>query len=233
VISLEKAVIAKLTKNGLKFEILVDPVKAVEVKTGKEIALEELIASEEIFEDSKKGLRASGANIGKAFGTNDMNKIAYIIVKEGDVQITTEQRKAMLEEKTKAIANTISKRGVNPQTGLPHPADRVLRAMEQARVRIDIEKRAEDQIEEVLTKIQSIIPIKFEKVQIAIKIPPSFAGKAAGIIRGFGTLVKEEWARDGSYICLIEIPAGMQPDVYTRLNDLTHGQAEVKVYKKI
>ena len=232
-ISLEKAVIAKLTKNGLKFEILVDPVKAMEVKTGKEIALEDLIASEEIFEDSKKGLRASGVNINKTFGTNDMNKIAYTIVKEGDVQITTEQRKAMLEEKTKAIANTISKRGVNPQTGLPHPADRVLRAMEQAKVRINIEKRAEEQIEEVLTKIQSIIPIKFEKVQIAVKIPPSFAGKASGIIRGFGTLVKEEWARDGSYICLIEIPAGMQPDVYNRLNDLTHGQAEVKVYKKI
>lgn len=231
-ISLEKAVIAKLTKNGLKFEILVDPVKAMDVKTGKEIALEELIASEEIFEDSKKGLRASAVNINKAFGTNDLNKIAFIIVKEGDVQITTEQRKAMLDEKTKAIANIISKRGVNPQTNMPHPADRVLRAMEQAKVRIDLEKRVEEQIDGVLEKIQSIIPIRFEKIQIAIKIPPSFAGKACGIIRGFGSLIKEEWAKDGSYICLIEIPAGMQPDVYNRLNDLTHGQAEVKVFKK-
>ena len=232
-ISLEKAVIAKLTKNGLKFEILVDPVKAMDLRAGKEIALEELIASEEVFEDSKKGLRASAVNIGKAFGTNDLKKISYVIVKEGDVQITTEQRKAMLDEKTKAIANTISKRGVNPQTNLPHPADRVLRAMEQAKVRIDLEKRVEEQIDEVLTKIQSIIPIKFEKVQLAIKIPPSFAGKAGNTVRSFGTLAKEEWAKDGSYICLIEIPAGMQPDVYNRLNDLTHGQVEVKVIKKI
>lgn len=231
-ISLEKAVIAKLTKNGLKFEILVDPVKAMDVRMGKEIALEELIASEEIFEDSKKGLRASTVNINKAFGTNDLNKIAFTIVREGDVQITTEQRKAMLDEKTKAIANIISKRGVNPQTNLPHPADRILRAMEQAKVRIDLEKRVEEQIDEVSTKIQIVIPIKFEKVQLAIKIPPSFAGKAGSVVRSFGTLIREEWAKDGSYIGLIEIPAGMQPDVYNRLNDLTHGQVEVKVFKK-
>jgi len=233
VISLDKAVIAKLTKNGLKFEILVDPVKAMDVRTGKEIALEELIASEEIFEDSKKGLRASTVNINKAFGTNDLNKIAFTIVKDGDVQITTEQRKAMLDEKTKAIANIISKRGVNPQTNLPHPADRILRAMEQAKVRIDLEKRVEEQIDEVSTKIQIVIPIKFEKVQLAIKIPPSFAGKSGSVVRSFGTLIREEWAKDGSYIGLIEIPAGMQPDVYNRLNDLTHGQVEVKVFKKV
>jgi len=232
-ISLEKAVIAKLAKNGLKFEILVDPVKAMDLRTGKEIALEELIASEEIFEDLKKGLRASDANISKAFGTNDLKKIVFTIVKEGDVQITTEQRKAMLDEKTKAIANIISKRGVNPQTNFPHPADRILRAMEQSKVRIDLEKRVEEQIDEVLTKIQTVIPIKFEKVQLAIKIPPSFAGKSGSVVRSLGTIIREEWAKDGSYICLIEIPAGMQPDVYNRLNDLTHGQVEVKVFKKI
>jgi len=232
-ISVEKAVIARLTKSGEKFEILVDPEKALDVKTGKEIALEELLASDEIYEDVKKGLRVSGENVNKAFGTNDLKKIVYTIIKEGDVQITTEQRKQMLEEKTKAIANIIAKRGVNPQTGLPHPAERILRAMEQAKVRIDLEKRIEEQIDEVLNTIQSIIPIKFERIQIAIKIPPSFAGKASNIVRSFGTLLKDEWAKDGSYICLIEIAAGIQQEVYDRLNNLTHGQVEVKIVKKL
>jgi len=232
-ISLEKAVIARLTKAGLKFEIWVDPEKAMELKTGKEIPLEDLIASEEIYEDIKKSLKASSVNINKAFGTNEIAKIAYAIVKEGEVQITTEQRREMLEERTKAIANLISKRGVNPQSGMPHPADRILRAMEQAKVRVVLEKRVEEQVDDVLEKIQSIIPIKFEKMQIAIKIPSSFAGKACGPVRNFGSLLKEEWAKDGSYICLIEIPAGIQQEVYNRLNDLTHGQVEVKAIKKI
>ena len=232
-ISVEKAVIARLTKSGEKFEILVDPEKAIDLKTGKEIVLEDLLASEEIYEDAKKGLRASNENVNKAFGTNDLKTIVYTIIKEGDVQITTEQRKNMLEEKTKAIANIIAKRGVNPQTGLPHPAERILRAMEQAKVRIDLERRIEEQIDEVLKTIQTVIPIKFERIQVAIKIPPSFAGKASNIVRSFGTLLKDEWAKDGSYICLIEIPAGIQQEVYDRLNNLTHGQVEVKIVKKV
>lgn len=232
-ISLEKAVIAKMTKGGLRFEIFVDPVKSMDFKCGREVAVEDLIASEEIFEDSSKGLRASGANLNKTFGTNDIKKIAFVILKDGEVQITTEQRRQMLEEKTKAIASIISKRGVNPQSGLPHPADRILRAMEQSKVRIELEKRTEDQIDGVLEKIKSVIPIKFEKMQIAIKIPSSFAGKSASVVRSLGTLLKEEWASDGSYIGLLEIPSGLQQEVYTRLNDLTHGQAEIKVIKKI
>lgn len=231
-ISLEKAVIAKLIKSGEKFEILVDPEKALKVKSGKDVPLEELIASEEIYEDSKKGLRSSDEKINKVFGTNDLNIIVKRIIREGDVQITTEQRKQMLEEKKKAIVNIISKRGVNPQTGLPHPPDRILRAMDEAKVRIDLEKRIEEQIDSVLESIQKVIPIKFEKIQIAIKVPPSFAGKASNIIRNFGTLLKEEWSKDGSYVCLIEIAAGIQQEIYDRLNSLTHGQVEVKIVKK-
>jgi len=232
VISVEKAVIARLTKSGEKFEILVDPEKALDLKTGKEVAIEDVIASEEVYEDSRKGLRAASEKVSKAFGTNDLKIIVNKIIKEGEVQITTEQRKQMLEEKTKAIVNIISKRGVNPQTGLPHPPDRILRAMEQAKVRIELEKRVEEQVDNVLKSLQTVIPIKFEKIQLAIKIPPEFSGKAGSTVRSFGTLIKEEWKGDGSYFCLIEIPAGIQQDIYDRLNNLTRGQVEVKVFKK-
>ena len=232
-ISVEKAVIARLTKSGEKFEILVDPERALELRMGKDIALDDLIASEEIYEDSKKGLRASKENINKTFGTNDINIIVKTIIKEGEVQLTTDQRRQMLEEKTKAIASIISKRGINPQTNIPHPADRILRAMEQAKVKVELEKRVEEQVDTVIKGIQSIIPIKIERIQLAIKIPPSFAGKASNILRSFGTLLKEEWAGDGSLMSLIEIPAGIQQEVYDRLNNLTHGQVEVKIVKKV
>jgi ribosome maturation protein SDO1 len=231
-ISLEKAVIAKIAKGNEKFEILVDPEKAMEFRTGKDFPVEELIASEEIFEDIGKGTRAPAEKIGKAFGTTDMSIVAKKIIKEGEVQITTEQRKRMLEDKTKAIASIISKRGVNPQSGVPHPIDRIQRVMEQAKVRVDLNKRVEDQLESVLEAIQKVIPIKFEMLQIAVKIPPEFAGRAGSVVRSLGTLIKEDWAGDGSYIGLVEIPAGMQTEVYDRLNNLTHGQVEVKVIKK-
>jgi ribosome maturation protein SDO1 len=231
-ISLEKAVIARLSKGGKKFEVLVDPDKALEMKAGKDFPLDDFAASMEIFEDSKKGKRASDEDINSVFGTTDPEIIIKKIVKEGDVQLTTDQRNTMLEEKTKAIASIISKRGVNPQTNLPHPLERVLRAMKQAKVKIDLEKRTEEQLKRVQKEIQTILPLKFEKVQLAIKIPPQFAAKSSSIIRNFGSLLKEEWASDGSYIALIQVPAAIQQEIYDRLNSLTHGQVELKIVKK-
>lgn len=232
-ISVEKAVIAKMVKFGNKFEILVDPDKSLEVKMGKDIPLDQLIASEEVYEDSKKGLRASSENINKAFGTTDINTIAKIIIKEGDVQLTTDQRRQMAEDKKKALASIISKRGINPQTNLPHPLDRILRAMDQAKVKVELDKRVEEQVDSAVKALQKVMPLKIEKLQIAIKITPQFAGKAGNIIRSFGTLLKEDWASDGSLISLIEIPAGIQQEVYDRLNNLTRGQVEVKIVKKV
>jgi ribosome maturation protein SDO1 len=139
----------------------------------------------------------------------------------------------MVEDKRKAIASIISKRGINPQTNLPHPMERIMRAMDEAKVKVELDKRVEEQIDSAITALQKVMPLRIEKVQIAIKITPQFAGKASNIIRSFGTLLKEEWASDGSLLSLIEIPAGIQQEVYDRLNNLTHGQVEVKIVKKV
>ena len=227
-ISVEDAVIARITKGGEKFEILVDPRKALKVRGGKEIPLDELIVSEEVYEDSGKGLRVSEDKINKAFGTNDFKTIAYKIIKQGDVQLTTEQRKEFAERKKKKITNIIAKQGINPQNCLPHPVERIENAMEQAKVKIALDSSAEEQVESVLKQIQSIIPIKFETIRLSIKVPAEFAGKSSGKIRQFGKIIKEEWKGDGSYSCMIEIPGGLQQDIYDKLNDLTRGQFEVK-----
>ena len=100
-VSVEKAVIAKLMKSGQKFEILVDPVLALEVRQGKEVSANALLAVPEVFEDVKKGTRPAGALVIKTFGSNDILLVARKIIKEGEVQLTTEQRHKMMEEKTK------------------------------------------------------------------------------------------------------------------------------------
>ncbi len=227
-VSVDKAVIARLMKAGKKFEILVEPELAVSVKGGKEIPADDLLAVPEVFEDVGKGTRVPAADVNKFFGTSDIQKIAEKIIRDGDVQLTTEQRNKMLEEKTKAVTAIIARNGINPQTGAPHPQDRILRAMEQARARVVLEKSAEEQVDGILKLIQPIIPIRFEKISVAIKIPAEHAGRAAGIIRNFGTPSREEWAGDGSYMAVVEIPAGMQTELFDKLNSLTHGEAVVK-----
>jgi ribosome maturation protein SDO1 len=231
-VSVEKAVIARLTKAGKKFEILVDPALALEVKAGRDIALDELLAVPEVYEDARKGLRAGAAALNSAFGTSKIEIIAPQIIRQGEVQLTTEQRRAMLEERTKAIAALLAAQGVDPRTGAPHPPERILRAMQEAKVRIDINKRAEEQVDAVRRAIEPIIPIKFERVEIAVKVPPEYAARAIGIVRAFGKPSKEEWTADGSYLAALQITAGMRTKLYERLNTLTRGTAQIKIIKK-
>lgn len=231
-VSVDKAVIAHIKKAGVLFEILVDPDKALEFKKGKEYAMENILAVNHVYTDSKKGEKAGEKELEKAFGTTDVFKIAAEIVRHGDVQLTTEQRRKMHEEKYRQIADIISKQGINPQNNLPHPPNRIMNAMEQAHVNVDPFKPAQDQVNDVLVKIQPIIPIRFEKVEVAVRIPIEHAGKAAAVVRHLAPIKKEEW-QERYWIALIEIPAGMQADIFSRLNEITGGQAEVKVLKKV
>lgn len=231
-VSVEKAVIARITKAGQRFELLVDPEKAMEVKGGRAVPIEQLLAAPDVFEDARKGSRVQADKLNKAFGTNRLEDIAVKIIHEGEIQLTTEQRRHMTEERTKAVASLISRQGVDPRTGAPHPPERVLRAMEQAKVRIDPEKPAEQQVESVLKAIAPIIPIRSERTTVAIKIPAEHASRAAGVIRNFGSPSREEWAGDGSYMAVLEMPAGLQTELYDKLNALTKGAAQIKVLKR-
>ncbi len=86
-------------------------------------------------------------------------------------------------------------------------------------------------VKEVMKKIRPIIPIRFEEVNIAVKIPSQYAAKSYGEIASFGSLQKQEWQDDGSWITVVKIPAGMQDNFYNLVNRLTKGEAETKLLR--
>ncbi|MCQ8897977.1 MAG: ribosome assembly factor SBDS [Hadesarchaea archaeon] len=228
-VKLEEAVVARFSSQGLDFEILVDPELAMAFREGKKVEIRNLLAVEKIFKDARKGEVASRDSLLKVFGTEEVEKVVGQILLRGKIQLTTEQRRKMREEKLKQIVSLIARRAINPQTGLPHPPSRVEEAVRMAKVGIDEFKTAEEQLPAVLKAIQSILPLKFEMRKIALKIPPSYAGKALHAIRGMAEVKKEEWLSDGSLLLLVELPAGLQPEFFDRVNDLTKGEAQIKV----
>jgi ribosome maturation protein SDO1 len=230
-VSLDKAVIARLSRSGEEFEIFVDSEKALGFKKGREYSMENLLAANGIFKDAKKGDRASSSELEKAFGTTDIFEVAKVIIMEGEVQLTTEQRRKHVEEKKLQIADIISKQGINPQTKLPHPAKRILNAMDEAHVSIDPFKPADEQVKAVLEAIREIVPISFETIEIAVKIPVDHAGRASSTMHSIAPVKSEEWKSDAWY-AVIEIPAGRQNEIYEKLNDLTSGNVEVKVISR-
>jgi len=227
--SLGNAVIARLNTHGSTFEVLVDPDLALDFKRGEDVDISKVLAAETIFKDSKKGERASEEHMREIFETEAPLEIAVKIIKKGEIQLTTDQRRKMLEEKKRKIATHIARNGINPQTGAPHPPSRIEKAMEEAKVRIDLAKTAEEQVSKVLKALRPIIPIKFEEKSIAVKVPGQYAAKSFPIVKSYGDVKKEEWLKDGSWVFLIDIPAGMMEKFFGDLNALTKGEIETKI----
>lgn len=227
--SLEKAVIARLTIGDNHFEILVDPKAAADLIDGKEIDIMSSLAVDEVFKDARKGERASEEAIQKCFGTTDIAEVAKQIILRGNIQLTTEQRHEMQKRKFNQIVEIIAKNAMDPRTKAPHPRKRIELAIEEAGVHIDPFKPVDQQVKEVVEKIRPILPISMEQVRISVKIPATHIGKAYGLVRSFGTLIKEEWQSDGSWVGVIQIPAGLQTEFYDKINDITKGNVETKL----
>ncbi len=230
-IDINKAVIARLKKGGENFEILVDCDKAIEFKSGK-AELEDALASDKIYKDAKKGERAKENEMHKLFDTEDNKEIIIQILKKGEIQLTVEHRNKLREEKRKKIINLIHRNAVDSKTGLPHPPNRIEKAITEARVNVDEFKSAEAQVEDVLDKIRRILPIKFVVKEVGIRIPAKFSSSSYGVVKQFGKILDEKWGNDGSLNLVVEIPGGLQDEFFDKLNNLTHGEVESKVIKE-
>ncbi len=231
-IPLEKAIIVKYEKGDHRFEILVDPEKAWEIKEKKDITLignlDDILASPDVYKDARKGERASESELKEHFNSEDKKYIIFRIITDGTLHLTTDQKRKMQEEKRKQIVAIIATQAIDPTTNLPHPVSRIERAMEEAGVHIDPLKPAERQVDEIVNKLRPIIPIKIARARIEVRIPPEHASRVYGYLKQLKP-VKTDWKNDGSLEAVIEIPAGMQTEVFEKLNSMTHGN----VYSKL
>ncbi len=230
-VRLEEAVPARLKTHGTTFEVLVEPDGALALKRGDEVSLEDILAVEDIFENASRGDRSAEEDLIKAFGTTDVLVIAKAIITKGEISLTAEQRKRFIENKRRQVIEVIARNAINPQTRTPHPPGRIDQAMTEARVNIDPSKSTDELVKIAMKAIRPLIPIRFEEVEVAVKVPADYAPKAYGEISGFGKVTREAWQNNGSWIGVVQIPAGMQDDFYSLVNRLTKGEAETKLLK--
>lgn len=232
-VSLDDAVIARYDTSGERFEVLVDPKMVWKIRNkedlGEDFDILNYLAIDTVFTDSNKGIRASSESMLKVFNNTEIDKISLDIITKGEIQLTTEQRKEMMENKRKQIVNTIARNAINPKTKTPHPPQRIELAISEAKISIDPFKPVDAQVQLILKKLQPIIPIRFEMIILAIRLSGEDYGKCYGDIKNFGKITKEEWQKDGSWIGLLELPAGMQSDFYDKINSKTKGNSEIKI----
>jgi ribosome maturation protein SDO1 len=225
----ENYTIARLTKENEHFEILVKPDKALDYRTGKTSRITEVLATEIIFADANKGTKVSEEQMNKAFETTDPLKIADEILKKGTLQLTTEQRRKMVEDKRRQVIDFISRQAVDPKTNLPHPPLRIENAMGQIRYIIDAHKPVEEQARDIVKLLRPILPLKIEQMSVVVRVPAEYSARAYGSIKNFGEIKKEEWRADGSWYGIIEMPAGAYASFLNKLGTVTKGTGETKI----
>lgn len=225
------AVVVGIKKGHLRFELFVDPDLAFRYRRGENIPLEDILKSYDIYEDAKRGEHATDSLVKDAFGSDEIFDIAPEIIKQGEFKLTHEQRVQLVEEKIEAIIDNLSKRAMNPQTGHPHPPDRIRQAMEEAKVRIDPFIGIDEQIPSVVKALRVIIPISFESVKLQITIPAAYSGKGYNMVSTTSVIKSEIWNPDGSWTGLVEIPAQKRQELYDELNKLTKGQIRIEVVR--
>jgi ribosome maturation protein SDO1 len=230
-IPLDHAVVARIESHGERFEILVDPDIAAKIRQGNSIEIEDAVAALYIFENASQAEKASDESLKKAFGTISFQEIATKIITKGEIHLTAEQRRAMIAEKRRQVIFFIARNAINPQTGHPHPPQRIEMAMEEAKVNIDPFHTLEELVKDTMKLLRPLIPIKFEEVKVAVHIPADYAPRAYGEIQSAATIDKQEWQKDGSWICVVTIPAGIQNEFYDLINKISRGEAETKLIK--
>lgn len=226
-VDVDKAVIARLKKGDHIFEVLVGCEEALAFREDR-LDLDEVLAAEDIYKDVKKGQHANEHELKKFFGSSDKKKVVEVIIREGEIQLTTEYKNKLREEKKKQIARLIARGAINPKTGNPHPIDRILSVMDEIKVKIDEFKLAEDQVFTVIKSLREVLPITYEIREILFIIPGEFTGKCYSILKRSCTILKEDWRGNELYIT-VEVPASLQVELYDELNDIAHGRIESKV----
>ena len=211
-VSLDDAVLARMEKGGKRYEVLVDPSMVEAYKEDPaSVDINDFLAMDEVFHDARGGERPTEEAIQNTFETQDIAQITSIILDKGSIQLTTAQRKAMVEAMRQKIIHHIHTQAVDPKTKAPHPKTRLELALEESRYSVDPFKRLEEQVKDAIARLKPFIPLSFETIRLAFKVPGSAYGGISQLLRAYQQ--KEGWLEDGSWACVVELPAGMKGEL--------------------
>jgi ribosome maturation protein SDO1 len=213
-------VISKLRVEGKIFEILVDLDKAIEFKKTGKGNFSEILETDVIFLDSKKGMRASGKDLMECFKTEDVNEIAARIIKNGDTQIPLEYKEKERDARFKQVVDFFVRNAVDPKSGRPYTPERIEKSLDEAGVSLT-SKPVDSQLNEITSKLKVVLPLKIETKKVQLTIPVTYTGQVYEMLQGYKE--SEEWLSNGDLKVIVNIPVGFQMEFYDKLNAITHG----------
>lgn len=146
-------------------------------RSGVEKDLQEVLQSNTIFLNVSKGNVAAEKDLVAAFGTDDLNAIAQLILEKGELQVSAKEREHEADNKFKDIACVIAEKCINVETKRPFPVGTIEQCLRDIHFSIHPTKSAKQQALEAIRELEKTLPIQRASMRLRILLPTK-VGKA-------------------------------------------------------
>lgn len=149
----------RLNKKGKRFEIACYRNKVVNWRNKIETDIDEVLQVASVFTNVSKGNLASSKDLMEVFGTADTKTICAEILDKGDLQVSEQERQALLDSMFRDVAAIASDLSINPENGRSYSLAMIQEGMKQVHFSVSLTKSAKQQALEVIRKLKSVMAI--------------------------------------------------------------------------
>ncbi|KNC51284.1 shwachman-Bodian-Diamond syndrome protein [Thecamonas trahens ATCC 50062] len=217
----------RIKKGKATYEVLTHPNTINGYRDGA-VALDSCLAVEQVFRNSSKGETVALSELQDAFGLETEMDVARLILDEGEVMLNAADRKAKMDEVHRAVVAFIHKHFVDPKSMSPHPLVRIENALVEAKVRLDMDTSAEDQVNGVIKKLRPIIPLKKAELEATVTLSHAKMGAALGVLHGHAQVGHTDYTADGCVVSIGLLPGDLD-GLVAALDKCTSGEYSLTI----
>jgi len=219
--------LVRYKKGKFSFEVVTKPGTVRLFLLGK-LGWEKVLSVDAIFTNFKKANLAKSSDLKAVFGTDDVNKCAEIMVREGDSQVSAKERREDIETHRKQVI-TYMHRSFIDQAGLPYPIARLEGVLEESKIQIDPSISIHKIVDEIVKRMLGKLVFKKNSLDYTLKVSKKYAKECGNIVYRFSpNMHKEIRTSDGITWKICLSPPDIN-DFTSEMNKLTEGDFQLSV----
>lgn len=213
--------LVRYKQGKFSFEIMTKPGTVRLFLEGK-LGWDKVLSADAIFTNAKKGNIAKSSDLTKVFGTDDVNKCAEIMVRQGDHQVSAQERKEDISQRKREILAYLHKTYTD-QTGLPHPLTRLEVAVTESKVKIDLSRSVHVQAEEIVKKMLGVLVFRKGTSQYSVSVPKQYRTSVGAIVNKFSPSLHKEIRGADNITWKMSLSLGDVDRFLLEMNSVTEG----------
>jgi ribosome maturation protein SDO1 len=169
-VRLTNVAVVRLTRHGHRFEVACYRNKIVNYRQGTETDLSEVLQTTTVFTNVSKGQFAKSSLLQECFGTSDEEEVCRFILEKGEVQISDQERAAMLENMLREVASMVSEKCINPVNRRQYTMAQIREAMKSAGFMVHPTKNVKQQFLDCVRLLQETKVLNIERAKMLLVI---------------------------------------------------------------